>query len=43
MIGIIGGSGLYEIEGVTIREQRTIRTPFGDPSDSYLIGDFFRR
>ena len=40
MIGIIGGSGLYQIEGVTIREQRTIRTPFGDPSDSYLIGDF---
>ncbi|HMK49578.1 MAG TPA: S-methyl-5'-thioadenosine phosphorylase [Thermodesulfovibrionales bacterium] len=40
MIGIIGGSGLYEIEGVTIRERRSIQTPFGDPSDAYLIGSF---
>lgn len=40
MIGIIGGSGLYEIEGVAIREHRRIPTPFGEPSDAYLIGDF---
>jgi 5'-methylthioadenosine phosphorylase len=40
MIGVIGGSGLYEIEGVRIREQRSIRTPFGDPSGAYLMGDF---
>jgi len=43
MIGIIGGSGLYEIEGVFIKEVRKVPTPFGDPSDSYLIGEFSGR
>ena len=39
-IGVIGGSGLYEIEGLTdIREYR-IETPFGDPSDTYVVGRF---
>ncbi len=38
-IGVIGGSGLYEMAGLTdLREQR-LRTPFGDPSDSVLTGD----
>jgi 5'-methylthioadenosine phosphorylase len=38
-IGIIGGSGLYSMPGLTnIREQR-ITTPFGDPSDAYVLGD----
>ncbi|MCB9762886.1 MAG: S-methyl-5'-thioadenosine phosphorylase [Alphaproteobacteria bacterium] len=37
-IGVIGGSGLYEIEGMTdIREER-LTTPFGDPSDAYVLG-----
>ena len=37
-IGVIGGSGLYEMEGLTdIREER-VSTPFGDPSDAYIIG-----
>ena len=37
-IGIIGGSGLYEMEGLeAVREER-ISTPFGDPSDRYLVG-----
>lgn len=38
MIGIIGGSGLYNIEG--IREVKTISldTPFGKPSDSFTVG-----
>jgi 5'-methylthioadenosine phosphorylase len=40
MVGIIGGSGLYEIEGVIIKETRKISTPFGDPSGSYVIGEF---
>jgi 5'-methylthioadenosine phosphorylase len=40
MIGIIGGSGLYGIEGVAIREYKKISTPFGDPSDAYIIGEF---
>jgi len=39
-IGIIGGSGLYELDGLTgIRWQR-VRTPFGRPSDAYCVGTF---
>src|SRR5438270_3571620 len=38
-IGIIGGSGLYQMEGLTILEERKIGTPFGDPSDSYVVGE----
>jgi len=38
LIGIIGGSGLYEMEGLeAVREER-ISTPFGEPSDPYLVG-----
>jgi 5'-methylthioadenosine phosphorylase len=38
-IGIIGGSGLYVMEGLTVIEERMIETPFGAPSDPYVIGD----
>ena len=37
-IGIIGGSGLYDMAELTDREQRTIETPFGTPSGPYLVG-----
>ena len=37
-IGIIGGSGLYDMAELTDREERKIVTPFGDPSGPYLIG-----
>src|SRR5580765_3891685 len=37
-IGIIGGSGLYDMAGLTGREERSIATPFGDPSGPYVIG-----
>jgi len=37
-IGIIGGSGLYDMAELTDREERTVQTPFGDPSGPYLIG-----
>jgi 5'-methylthioadenosine phosphorylase len=37
-IGIIGGSGLYDMAEVTDREERWISTPFGDPSGPYVIG-----
>jgi 5'-methylthioadenosine phosphorylase len=37
-IGIIGGSGLYELEGLTGVRWEKVRTPFGDPSDSYCVG-----
>jgi 5'-methylthioadenosine phosphorylase len=36
-IGIIGGSGLYDMAELTDREERTISTPFGDPSGSYVL------
>ncbi len=39
-IGIIGGSGLYEIEGFQQAEEVPIDTPFGKPSDNYVIGAF---
>jgi 5'-methylthioadenosine phosphorylase len=39
-IGIIGGSGLYELEGMTDVRWRRVRTPFGDPSDEYCTGVF---
>ena len=38
-IGIIGGSGLYAMPGLeNVREER-ILTPFGEPSDSFVLGD----
>jgi 5'-methylthioadenosine phosphorylase len=37
-IGIIGGSGLYDMAELTDREERQVRTPFGDPSAAYVIG-----
>jgi len=38
MIGIIGGSGLYDIEGFTERTERPVETPFGPPSDPPVVG-----
>jgi 5'-methylthioadenosine phosphorylase len=37
-IGIIGGSGLYDMGEVTDRSEITISTPFGEPSGPYLMG-----
>ena len=37
-IGIIGGSGLYDMAELTNRQQVTVSTPFGDPSGPYVIG-----
>ncbi len=38
MIGFIGGSGLYELDGLEGVTQRVIETPFGAPSDAYVVG-----
>ena len=38
IIGVIGGSGLYEIEGLTAVQEVTLETPFGAPSDAYITG-----
>jgi 5'-methylthioadenosine phosphorylase len=37
-IGIIGGSGLYDMAELTDREERRLTTPYGDPSAPYVIG-----
>ncbi len=38
VLGIIGGSGVYDIDGLTDREWRKVNTPFGAPSDDLLFG-----
>src|SRR5258706_1536395 len=42
-IGIIGGSGLYSIEGFSKQKWVKIKTPFGSPSDSLLTGELAGR
>jgi 5'-methylthioadenosine phosphorylase len=37
-IGIIGGSGLYDMSELTDREEQSLTTPFGEPSGPYIIG-----
>jgi len=37
-IGILGGSGLYDMDGFTNVERVTLDTPFGAPSDEYVVG-----
>ena len=38
-IGVIGGSGVYDIEEMQNKKQEKIATPFGEPSDEYVIGE----
>ncbi len=42
-IGVIGGSGLYEMEGLTNVRTTRVATPFGKPSDEYIIGTLHGR
>ena len=37
-IGIIGGSGLYDLAGLKHKEEVEVTTPFGSPSDRYVVG-----
>ena len=39
VLGVLGGSGVYEIEGLENREWRRIETPWGAPSDELLFGE----
>jgi 5'-methylthioadenosine phosphorylase len=39
VIGIIGGSGIYDLDGLTAKQWRKVTTPFGDPSDELLHGE----
>lgn len=38
-IAFIGGSGLYDIDGMENRREATVETPFGDPSDAVVVGE----
>jgi 5'-methylthioadenosine phosphorylase len=42
-IGIIGGSGLYDLAELTDREERVLTTPFGDPSGPYVLATLHGR
>jgi 5'-methylthioadenosine phosphorylase len=39
VIGVIGGSGIYDIEGLSNQRWRSVPSPFGEPSDELLFGD----
>jgi 5'-methylthioadenosine phosphorylase len=39
VLGIVGGSGLYAMEGVDVLYERSVETPFGDPSDAYVVAE----
>lgn len=39
LIGVIGGSGLYQMEGLKVIEEVEMDTPFGKPSDAIIIGE----
>ena len=39
VLGIIGGSGLYDIDGLVKQQWRTVSSPFGEPSDQLLFGE----
>lgn len=38
-VGVIGGSGLYELEGLANLHEQVVSTPFGEPSDAYMLGE----
>ncbi|MEM1182336.1 MAG: S-methyl-5'-thioadenosine phosphorylase [Acidobacteriota bacterium] len=38
-IGVVGGSGLYQMDAIEILEERRIETPFGEPSDAFMLGE----
>jgi len=38
VVGVIGGSGLYEMEGLEEVQNITLKTPFGSPSDAFIVG-----
>jgi 5'-methylthioadenosine phosphorylase len=39
-IGVIGGSGLYAMSGLSNSRELSVKTPFGDPSDKIVLGNF---
>ena len=39
ILGVIGGSGLYEMDGLDVTKKVTIKTPYGYPSDQIIFGN----
>ena len=39
IVGVLGGSGLYDMEGLANVREKHLATPFGEPSDAYVIGE----
>ena len=39
-LGIVGGTGLYKIEGIEVVDDVTVETPFGAPSDAFVLGEY---
>ncbi|MFN0004297.1 MAG: S-methyl-5'-thioadenosine phosphorylase [Burkholderiaceae bacterium] len=39
ILGVIGGSGVYDIDGLTNKKWKKVLSPFGEPSDELLFGD----
>ena len=39
VLGVIGGTGLYDIEGMESRRSKAVSTPWGEPSDELLFGE----
>ena len=38
VLGVIGGSGLYKMAGLDVKEKVAIETPYGPPSDEIILG-----
>ena len=41
ILGVIGGSGLYQMKGLDITDRLTVETPYGSPSDEIIVGKLF--
>ncbi len=39
ILGVIGGSGLYQMKGLEVTDRLTVETPYGSPSDEIIIGN----
>lgn len=39
-LGIIGGSGLYELDGIKVKDEISLDTPYGEPSDKFILAEF---
>ena len=39
LIGVIGGSGLYEMDGLVNTHWKRVQSPFGEPSDELMFGE----